>query len=218
MDLHTLGLFVLTETLLCLSPGPAVILVIGLSIRNGFRVGVGATLGILFTNAIYFTLAALGVGGLIIASATLFNLIKWAGAIYLAWLGLQMLRPLLARLRHGPPAAVEALPDHGPQERQSFAGAFRRGAVLQAANPKNIVFFVAILPQFIAPEGPVALQLAVLGLTSVSLELPILLVYGFATSRAAALMTERVVEALEGAAGGILIALGAALALYRRAA
>jgi threonine/homoserine/homoserine lactone efflux protein len=129
-----------------------------------------------------------------------------------------MLRPLLARLRHRPQAASEALPDPAPQERQSFAGAFRRGAVLQAANPKNIAFFVAILPQFIAPDGPVALQLAVLGLTSVSLELPILLGYGFATSRAAALMTERVVEALEGAAGGILIALGAALALYRRAA
>ena len=89
---------------------------------------------------------------------------------------------------------------------------------MQAANPKNIAFFVAILPQFIAPEGPVALQLAILGAASVSLELPILLGYGFATSRAAAFMTERVVEALEGAAGGILIALGAALALYRRAA
>lgn len=195
------------------------ILVIGLSIRNGFRMGVAATLGILFTNAIYFTLAALGVGGLIIASATLFNFIKWAGAIYLAWLGLQMLRPLLARLRHQPQAAAaEVLPDPTPQERQSFAGAFRRGAMLQAANPKNIAFFVAILPQFIAPEGPVALQLAILGAASVSLELPILLGYGFATSRAAAFMTERVVEALEGAAGGILIALGAALALYRRAA
>ncbi len=80
MDLGTLALFALTEFLLSLTPGPAVLLVIGLSMRQGFRIGFLATLGILSTNAVFFTLSAIGIGALIIASATLFTIVKWIGA------------------------------------------------------------------------------------------------------------------------------------------
>jgi len=84
LEIETLGLF---------------ILVLGLSVRHGFKIGSAATLGIISTNAVYFTLSALGVGALIVASSTLFTVIKWIGAAYLAYLGVNMLRPLVRRLR-----------------------------------------------------------------------------------------------------------------------
>lgn len=222
MDLHTLGLFVLTETLLSLSPGPAVLLVVGLSMRRGFRLGVMATLGILSTNALYFSLSALGVGALILASATLFTVIKWIGAAYLAYLGLQMIAPLVARWRAAPgedasavdlEAAARASKEPGASPRAAFC----RGFMLQASNPKILAFFAAILPQFVSPTGDVAGQLVILGIASVLLELPILILYGLLAARSAAYVKARVVDWIEGAAGGILVAMGAALALYRRA-
>ena len=221
MSIETLALFILTETLLSLSPGPAVLLVLGLSVRHGFKIGFGATLGILATNAVYFTLAALGVGAMILASATLFTIIKWVGALYLAYLGFNMLKPLLKSFRTSNPgneAVIDVKEASRAVRNQSkvFARSFFSGFTLQASNPKNIAFFVAILPQFITPGDNVGTQLVILGVASVMLELPILVFYGFASSKSASLMKERVIVWIEGFAGGILITMGAALALYRR--
>ncbi|MCF6320344.1 MAG: LysE family translocator [Rhizobiaceae bacterium] len=221
MELETLGLFMLTEALLSLTPGPAVLLVLGLSVRHGFKIGFAATLGILAVNAVYFALAALGIGAMILASAALFTLIKWVGAAYLVYLGVMMALPLLRRLSgkaDGDSAVIDvtkASKAVGTSKRD-FRKAFIRGFVLQASNPKNIAFFVAILPQFITPENNVALQLVILGVVSVAIEIPILLAYGFASSKSAALMKAQVVDWIEGIGGGILIGLGAALAMVRR--
>ncbi len=221
MTLEAVALFALTEMLLSLSPGPAVLLVVGLSLRKGFRIGFGASLGIIAVNAVYFTLSALGVGAAIIASAALFTAIKWIGAAYLVYLGLQMIRPLLASVRKAgaqddSALDLKAAARVASSPKEDFAKSFRRGFILQASNPKNIVFFVAILPQFISPEGNVAGQLLVLGVVSVFLELPILVFYGAASARSAAIMKQRVVDWIEGVAGGLLVAMGGALALYRR--
>ena len=216
MDLNTLALFALTEFLLSLTPGPAVLLVIGLSMRQGFRVGFMATLGILSTNAMFFTLSALGIGALIVASATLFTIIKWIGAGYLVYLGIGMMMPLAKHLWQERSfdggldlAEVKAT---APKAPQTAVKSFWQGFALQASNPKNILFFVAILPQFVSLDGNVATQLVILGVVSVLLELPILVFYGFASALSARLMKERVIEWIEAVGGGILIALGGALA------
>lgn len=102
MTLKAVALFALAEMLLSLTPGPLVLLVVGLSLRGGFRIGFGASPGIIAVNAVYFTLSALGAGAAIIASAALFKAIKWIGAVYLAspaYLGLRMIRPLAGRRR-----------------------------------------------------------------------------------------------------------------------
>ena len=157
MDLNTLALFALTEFLLSLTPGPAVLLVIGLSMRQGFRIGFMATLGILSTNAVFFTLSALGIGALIVASATLFTIIKWVGAAYLVYLGVGMVMPLAKRLwqrrSFGGGLDLSEAKAAAPKTPQTAAKSFWQGFALQASNPKNILFFVAILPQFISPDG-----------------------------------------------------------------
>ncbi len=216
MDISTLALFALTEFLLSLTPGPAVLLVIGLSMRQGFHIGFVATLGILSTNAIFFTLSALGIGALIVASATLFTIIKWVGAAYLVYLGVGMLAPLIKhywqKRSGGDGLDLSDARAAAPKVKQTAIKSFWQGGTLQASNPKNILFFVAILPQFISPDGNIAAQLIILGIVSVLLELPILVFYGFASALSARLMKERVIEWIEAVGGGILITLGGALA------
>ncbi len=221
MDYSTLLLFIATETLLSLTPGPAVLLVVGLALRYGFKLSLASAFGIVATNAVYFLLAALGVGAAILASATLFTIIKWLGAAYLVYLGLQMLAPIAKRLLSSKSDDTAALDlatawQGAGNRQQSYKSAFVKGFVLQASNPKNIAFFVAILPQFISPDGNVALQLLILGIASVLLELPILIVYGLASAGTAKIMTKRIVECIEGVGGAVLIGLGAALASLER--
>ena len=173
------------------------------------------------TNAVFFTLAALGLGAAIIASHTLFTLIKWIGAAYLVYLGVQMIIPLIKRYLNrknadGQVIDLEEASQQVKNIKQDFRRSFWKGFVLQGSNPKNIVFFVAILPQFINPEAHVASQLFILGVVSVLLELPILAFYGLASSKSAAIMKESLIEWIEGIAGGLLITMGGLLAAYKR--
>ncbi len=218
---HTIALFAVTEFLLSLTPGPAVLLVVGLSMRHGFSAGLMATLGILTTNAVFFALSALGVGSLIVASALLFTVIKWIGAGYLVYLGTGMIKPLLERLilRRGATEDLHnltAAPAPGSRFKEGKWRTFWRGVSLQASNPKNLAFFVAILPQFVISDGHILFQMSVLGTVSVLLELPVLLAYCTISTLSVRLMRERIVEWIEGIGGGILIALGGALAFSRR--
>ena len=216
MNIETIALFALTEFLLSLTPGPAVLLVVGLSIRHGFRIGFMATLGILSTNALFFTLSALGIGALILASAFLFTILKWAGAAYLVYLGIVMLLPLAKRFWHRRTPEkgldLEEARQLSPKSKQTSISSFWQGFSLQASNPKNLAFFVAILPQFISPDGNLALQMGVLGVISVLLELPILVIYGFASAFSARVMRETIIEWIEAVGGTVLISLGFALA------
>lgn len=215
MTWEGLALFALTELFLCLSPGPAVLLVVGTSARQGPRAGLMTTLGILAANVFYFALSALGIGALILASHALFTLLKWIGAAYLVWLGLGMARPLLEKLRgsRAPRSsdAAETSAHAAPAAAEPARRTIWRGFALQAANPKNLAFFVAILPQFLVPGDGVSLQLLTLGAISLLLELPILVAYGAAASWGARAMSSARLAWIEGAAGGLLIAAAAGL-------
>ena len=91
MSIRLLFIFAITEFLLCLTPGPAVLLVISQAVKNGFQSSLKGAAGILAGNGIYFVLSALGLGALLMSSATLFQIIKWVGAAYLVFSGLRML-------------------------------------------------------------------------------------------------------------------------------
>jgi homoserine/homoserine lactone efflux protein len=199
------GLFVATEVVLCLIPGPAVLFVIAQALRYGGRHSLWANTGVLAGNAFYFTLSATGLGALVMTSHTLFSVVKWAGALYLVFLGLQLWRAAGAVARDRVRLAPEA-PAAG-------AALFGRGFILQAANPKALVFFTALLPQFIDVRQPVAPQVLILGVSSVVVEFFVLAGYGLLAGRATHLAREpRFSRMADRVAGTLLIGAGAGLA------
>jgi homoserine/homoserine lactone efflux protein len=182
MTFQTWLLFLTLETALSLSPGPAVFYVVTQGVR-AFPRAVPATLGILSANAIYFGLSATSLGALIAASARFFTIAKWAGAAYLVYLGVKSLRAAAA-------SHSVALDESGAQGGAARPGNDRRqiylGALtLQLSNPKALLFFLALLPQFIDTHRPVARQMVVLAATSMLPEFCILLAYGWLAHRAA---------------------------------
>lgn len=200
MTAHLL-LFAATELLLSATPGPAVLLVVSQGIRRGYRSSTRGAAGILTGNAIYFALSAAGLGALLIASKRVFDVLQIAGAAYLVLIGSKMLiKP--ARVD---PSAIE---DSGS------AGSFVQGLFTQLANPKAIVFFTALLPQFVDPAKPIAIQFLVLGVISIVVELPVLLLYGYAADRGRARYGKHA-PLFERLAGTCLIAAGAKLAAMR---
>lgn len=197
-----LFLFATTELLLSMSPGPAVLLVVSQGIRRGFRSSTRGAAGILTGNAIYFALSAAGLGALLLASKRVFDVLQIAGAAYLVLLGLKML------IRPGRVDEDRAVTN----DRE--AGSFVQGLLTQLANPKAIVFFTALLPQFVDPTRAVAMQFVVLGVISIAVELPVLLLYGFAADRGRARYGKHA-PLFERLAGACLIAAGAKLAAMR---
>ncbi|WP_394781369.1 LysE family translocator [Undibacterium sp.] len=192
-------LFTATEAALSLSPGPAVMMVVAYGIARGWRTSLFVTLGILSGNAIYFAVSATGIGSLILASPTLFMAIKWLGAAYLVYLGLSAIfgRPS--------PMTISRLEGKPQSARRIYASAL----MLQLTNPKTLLMFVAILPQFIDPHQPVGLQMIILAACSMIPEFFILLGYGMLASKAShwatqprySVITERIAGTLVLAAG-----------------
>ncbi|MDP9012710.1 MAG: LysE family translocator [Pseudomonadota bacterium] len=179
MTFQTWLLFFVMETALSLSPGPAVFYVVSQGVR-AFPRAVPATIGILSANAVYFALSATSLGALIAASARFFTMAKWVGAAYLVYLGIKSLLAAAAS-RSVVLDADGARGQRGNDRRQIYLGAL----ILQLSNPKALLFFLALLPQFIDTHRPVAPQMLILAATSMLPESCILLSYGWLANRAA---------------------------------
>lgn len=204
MSVESWLLFCVTETVLCFTPGPAVLLVVSLSLARGARAGFRASLGILSANAMYFTISATSLGALLLASWELFTIVKWCGAAYLIWTGARMLFSAQSRLSATP---VESNAD------SNRLGSFSSGFLTQGANPKALVFFTAILPQFIDPAGPIGIQLAILGTSSIVIEFVVLGIYTWACHQSRGWVRQsRFTAPLERVGGALLIGAGARLA------
>ena len=204
MTLETWALFAVTETALCFTPGPAVLLVLSQGLTRGTGPSVYANLGILAGNAVYFALSATGLGAVLLASYELFSAIRWLGAAYLVWLGVTA---FFGKSRVFKVSAAA---------RTSPARTFVNGFVLQVANPKALVFFVALLPQFIDPRGSVLAQVAILGVTSVVVEFLVLLAYGALAGRLTSVAARPRFQALANrVTGTLLVAAGVSVALQR---
>jgi homoserine/homoserine lactone efflux protein len=175
-------LFFVMETALSLSPGPAVFYVVSQGVR-GLPRAVPAALGILSANAMYFVLSATSVGALIAASARFFTLAKWIGAAYLIYLGIKALRSAAAN--HGVNLETTEPSSGVPQVPMNRHRIHLGALTLQLSNPKALLFFLALLPQFIDTQRPVAPQMVVLAATSMLPEFCILLGYGWLAHRAA---------------------------------
>lgn len=141
--------FLTAAVLLNLSPGPDIAFILGQTVRHGRRAGFSAMLGIWTGAFVHVLMAAVGLSAILATSAFAFSVVKWAGALYLVWLGLQA-------LRSGGGSLISQTPSNASHRRQIFW----QGTAVAALNPKVAVFFLAFLPQFVVSgAGPVAAQL-----------------------------------------------------------
>ena len=143
MDLSVFLLFAMTTFVVVFSPGPAAITVASQGSGNGALRAQFGILGVASANAAYFILSATGIASVIIASHTLFSVIKWAGVAYLVYLGLSALFSKSGGLTVRPGDA------------DNSARLFIKGFIVEFANPKALLYFAAILPQFIDVARPI---------------------------------------------------------------
>jgi threonine/homoserine/homoserine lactone efflux protein len=174
-DLATYGAFLAALAVLLLTPGPDVLLVVSRGIGQGRRTALLTATGMtLVAGLIQVPLVTLGVAGLLRSSPFAFDLLRWAGAVYLIWLGF---RVLLQRHRAPDPAT--------PTARVSPGAALMEGAISNLTNPKSLLFMLAFLPQFVDPtNGSAAAQLFVLATTQKVLGLISLGSFALASSAA----------------------------------
>ncbi|MFS2035827.1 LysE family translocator [Polaromonas sp. CT11-55] len=151
MDAGTLSLFVLAVLALFISPGPNMAFVLSHGLTHGVRGGFAAAIGISAADLVHTLSAATGVTALVAAWPPSFDVLRYAGALYLLWLAWQALRPAGAR-------------DHAQAQPAGFARIVRMAWLNNLVNPKALLFFMVFLPQFVNPaRGHVTLQLLVLG-------------------------------------------------------
>jgi threonine/homoserine/homoserine lactone efflux protein len=199
--------FFIVETALCLTPGPAVLLVLSQALRRGTARTIWSIAGIIVANSVYFIFSATGVGAVLMASYDLFFAIKWIGAAYLVWLGVSA---ILGRARSLSVRAADAAP-------VANSRLFLNGFILQMSNPKALAFFVALLPQFINPHAAIAPQVLILALTSMVIEFLVQLGYALLAGRAARFAAQpRFARLTDRISGSLLIGAGIGMAALRR--
>ena len=206
IGITSLPLFIAAGLLLDITPGPDLLFVIGRAAAHGVRAGVAAALGIAAGCLVHTAAVALGVAALIAASTLAFDLIKWAGAAYLLALGLRLLR------------SAAAAPDATPPSAAAAGATFWQGFVTNVLNPKVALFFLALLPQFVAPDAAnKGLALGVLGVIFAVNSLFVIVPVAWLAGRAGAqlLRIGRAQRWLDRALGGLFIALAVRLALQR---
>jgi threonine/homoserine/homoserine lactone efflux protein len=203
VDPATLWVFALAALALAVVPGPAVLYIVAQSVHGGRSVGVVSALGIASGGLVHVVAAVVGLSAVLATSATAFDAVKLLGAAYLVWLGI---RTLLA----GDERRIGGrLPE--PTRRRVYA----QGVVVNVLNPKTALFFLAFLPQFVAPDEPARPQLALLGAVFVVIALASDLVWALVAGTAGAVLREsrRFLRAQRWVSGTIFLGLGLAAAL-----
>ncbi len=154
-----------------LMPGPTVLLVTGYALSSGWRTALLSILGVCLGDAAAMTLTFLGLGAVLAASAKLFLILKWVGAAYLIYLGIELWRaPVLAE-------TSVTLKEHRPLR---IVG---RAFTVNVLHPKGLAFYAMFLPQFIRADQPTVPQMLTLGLTFVAIAAGVLLMYALAASK-----------------------------------
>ncbi|MDH3387194.1 MAG: LysE family translocator [Gammaproteobacteria bacterium] len=191
--------YVATSAVVLAIPGPTILLVLSYSVAHGRQATLPLVAGVALGDTVAITLSLIGLGTLLAASALMFTITKWMGGLYLIYLGILMLRGA------GRPIAMHTRQTMQSAPRKLFGNAF----IVTALNPKSIVFFIALLPQFISAAHPVLPQLWILGVTFVVLATLGATSYAlFATSMRRLLMSTRAQRTYGYAGGGLLCAAG----------
>ena len=208
MDLSVWITYFVATLILSISPGPGVFSSISSGLHHGFRLGIWNGVGMQVANLVLVAIVSLGLGAILLASETLFAIVKWLGVAYLVYLG-------IATWRSRPKGFEEDRDD----EESTVRGVFMRGVLVNLTNPKGMIFFAAILPQFIDVARPQLAQYAILAATTFAVDLVVMMGYTALAAKVLRLMRdEQHLRWVNRGIGGAFVAAGLALASFRRAA
>ncbi|RBI63765.1 LysE family translocator [halophilic archaeon] len=205
---ETLAVFVPAALALVLAPGPDTVYVLTRSIGDGRRVGVASAAGIGVGVLVHTSAAILGLSVVVRRSALAFRVVKYVGAAYLLYLGVET-------LRSSQQFELDGASTMSTDRRTSFA----RGVLVNVLNPKVAIFFLAFLPQFVTRTDPVTPQLAALGLTYAALTLSYLVAVALLSGTIRRVLAARswVEDGLRAVTGSVLVGLGVRLAVEESA-
>jgi homoserine/homoserine lactone efflux protein len=208
MDLSVWITYFIATIILSVTPGPGVFSSISSGLHHGFRLGLWNGIGMQAANFTSVCLVSAGLGALLLASETLFSIVKWLGVAYLIYLGIVTWR-----------SPTRAFHDEGDDRARTPRDVFTRGFLVNITNPKGIIFFVAILPQFIDVARPQAPQYAILALTTLVVDLVVMMAYTALAAKVLRVMRDPSrLRWVNRTLGGAFVAAGAALASFHRAA
>lgn len=201
--------FVAASIALLLIPGPTVLLVLSYALSKGRSVALASAAGVALGDLVAMTASLVGLGALVMASASLFMVLKWVGAAYLIWLGVKLLRS----------APSEGLNTTTAGRDVTARSVFAHTAAVTALNPKSIAFFIAFVPQFLTPDAALLPQFTILIATFVGLAALNALAYALLADRLRRTIAQpSVITRLTRTGGVALIGMGLATAILRRPA
>jgi len=211
VELHVWLAFLVASCVIAVSPGSGAVLSMSHGLSYGVRRTTATIVGLQLGLAVILLVAGLGVGAVLTASASAFLVVKVVGACYLLWLGWRQWRAPVAKIEGDATGAAE--PDLTAPQR------VLRGFLTNVTNPKGIVFMAAVLPQFIQPTRPLWLQLLVLLATTVMVDVTVMHGYAWLAARLQGMLRSvRAQRAQNRVFGGVLMAMGAMLFLFKRSA
>lgn len=204
MELHVFIAFVIATMIMIALPGPSVLLTVAHSISFGWKRGIvtvaGATMGI----AIQLTVAAIGLTSLLNVVAQAFEWVRWAGAIYLIYLGIKQWRSA------NEPMNLEA-------SSVSKKNLFFQGLVITIPNPKSLIFIAAFLPQFINTANPIGLQFVIIVPTFLLITFTVTSIWALVAGKGSKfLRSNKALKVVSRTSGGLMVAAGLGLAAARR--
>jgi threonine/homoserine/homoserine lactone efflux protein len=199
MTFESWAAFTAASAVLLIIPGPTVLLVVSYALGQGWRTVLPMTVGVALGDFTAMTFSMLGLGALLAASATLFTVLKWAGAAYLVYLGIKLWRA---------GGALDASPR---TDAASAAKMLGHAWLVTALNPKSITFFVAFLPAFLDPQTDFLTQMIVFETTFLLLAFANAFGYALVATRARGFVVNaRAIGVVNKVGGGLLIGAGAA--------
>lgn len=199
MSFETWAAFAAASSVLLVIPGPTVLLVVSYALGQGWRTALPMAIGVALGDFTAMTLSMLGLGALLATSATLFTVLKWAGAAYLVYLGIKLWRA---------GGTLDAAPR---TDAVSAAKMLGHAWLVTALNPKSITFFVAFLPAFLDPKADFLTQMLVFETTFLVLAFANAFGYALVASRARRLASDpRAVGMVNKVGGGLLVSAGVA--------
>ena len=210
MTIATWLTFFIATILLCFSPGPGALSSMSAGMKYGWKRGMWNCIGMQISIMVNVTVIALGLGAVLMASSTAFEVMKWCGALYLIWLGIQKFCEA--------PVPFEEIAARTEFKDMTTKGIFLQGFLVSQTNPKGLIFLLAVLPQFVDPTQPVAIQYVILTLTLNIVDLIAMGCYtAFAAKVLMMLKDPEHIRWTNRGIGSLFVAAGGALAVFKRA-